>query len=273
MHDVDDILATIDSWGAEHAAVVVRRVDGQSVVRGDASHQFRWASITKLVTALTVLIAVERGLIDLDEPAGPPGSTVRHLLSHASGLPFEGETTLAAPGTRRIYSNPAFDLLGAIVGERTGRSFEATLREWVLAPLGMDGAHLVERPSQGLVGTIGDLSALAAEFQQPTLIGADTFQAATSVAFPGLIGVVPGLGRFDPCDWGLGPELHDSKAPHWMGARNSPATFGHFGGAGTFLWVDPAAGLAVGALSDREFGAWARIVWPAFSDALLAAER
>ena len=270
---MDDILATIDSWGADHAAAVVRRADGRTIVRGDSNHTFRWASVTKLVTALTVLIAVERGLIDLDEPAGPPDSTVRHLLAHASGLPFEGETTLAAPGTRRIYSNPGFDLLGAIVGERTGRRFEATLRDWVLTPLGMDGAQLVERPSQGLVGSIGDLAALAAELQHPTVIGADTFRTATTVAFPGLIGVVPGLGRFDPCDWGLGPELHDGKAPHWMGARNSAAAFGHFGGAGTFLWVDPEAGLAVGVLTDREFGPWARIVWPAFSDALLAAER
>ncbi len=273
MHDVDDILATIDSWGADHAAVVVRRADGQTVVRGDSKHRFRWASVTKLATALTVLIAVERGLIDLDEPAGPPDSSVRHLLAHASGLPFEGEGTLAAPGARRIYSNPAFDLLGAIVGERTGRSFEVTLREWVLGPLGMDEAQLVERPSQGLVGSIGDLAALAAELQHPTLISADTFRAATSVAFPGLVGVVPGLGRFDPCDWGLGPELHDGKEPHWMGARNSPATFGHFGGAGTFLWVDPVAGVAAGALTDRGFGPWARIVWPAFSDAVLAAEQ
>lgn len=273
MNDVDDILATIDSWGADHAAVVVLRTGGRAVVRGDSGHRFRWASVTKLVTALTVLVAVERGLIDLDEPAGPPDSTVRHLLAHASGLPFEGETTLAAPGARRIYSNPGFDLLGAIVGERTGRSFEATLREWILAPLRMDGAQFVERPSQGLVGSIGDLAALAAELQHPTVVSADTLRTATAVAFPGLIGVVPGLGRFDPCGWGLGPELHDGKAPHWMGARNSAATFGHFGGAGTFLWVDPEAGLVVGALSDREFGPWARIVWPAFSDALLAADR
>ncbi|MBA3235732.1 MAG: beta-lactamase family protein, partial [Chloroflexi bacterium] len=258
---------------ADHWAAVVRRADGRTVIRGDSNHRFRWASVTKLATALTALIAVERGLIDLDEPAGPPDSTVRHLLAHASGLPFEGETTLAAPGTRRIYSNPGFDLLGAIVGERTGRSFEVTLREWILVPLGMDGAQLVERPSQGLVGSIGDLAALAAELQHPTVVSAETFRTATSVAFPGLIGVVPGLGRFDPCDWALGPELHDGKAPHWMGARNSAAAFGHFGGAGTFLWVDPEAGLAVGALSDREFGPWARIVWPAFSDALLAADR
>ena len=66
---------------------------------------------------------------------------------------------------------------------------------------------------------------------------------ATSVAFPGLRGVLPGVGRFDPLDWGLGFEVRGSKSPHWTGTRNSPATFGHFGGTGTFLWVDPAAGL------------------------------
>ena len=57
--------------------------------------------------------------------------------------------------------------------------------------------------------------------------------------FPGLVGVLPGFGRMDPNDWGLGFELRDAKSPHWTGARNSPRTFGHFGGSGTFLWVDP----------------------------------
>ena len=145
------------------------------------------------------------------------------------------------PGTRRIYSNPGFDALGALVEEREGRPFEAVLGEWVLAPLGMDDTRLEERPSQGLHGPVGDLAALAAELLQPTLVGPATARAATTVAFPGLVGVVPGVGRFDPCDWGLGLELHDGKAPHWMGERNSPATFGHFGGAGTFLWIDPVA--------------------------------
>ncbi len=95
----------------------------------------------------------------------------------------------------------------------------------------------------------------------------ETFAAATHVAFPGLVGVVPGVGRFDPCDWGLGFELHDGKAPHWMAPSHSPATFGHFGGAGTFLWVDPVVELAAVVLTDREFGPWALAAWPAFSEA------
>ena len=64
------------------------------------------------------------------------------------------------------------------------------------------------------------------------------------LAFPGLAGVLPGFGRFEPNDWGLGFELRDDKRPHWTGTGNSPRTFGHFGAAGTFLWVDPDAGLA-----------------------------
>lgn len=271
MTDLEGTLATIDEWGAENAAAGVLSPAGRLAVRGDPSRRFRWASVTKLATALTVLIAADRGLLQLDEPAGPPGATVRHLLAHASGLPFEGRRPIAPPGTRRIYSNPAFDALGAIVGERAGIPFETALREWVMAPLGMDETSLVDRPSQGLHGTIGDLAALAGECLRPTLIAPASFRLATTVAFAGLAGVVPGVGRFDPCDWGLGPELHAHKAPHWMGGRNSPGAFGHFGGAGSFLWVDPVADLAVVVLADRDFGPWALEAWPRFSDAVLAA--
>jgi len=271
MRDLEDALATIDTWGADHTAAVVIGPDGVLAARGGAGHRFRWASVTKLATAWAVLIAAARGLLDLDEPAGPPGATVRHLLAHASGLPFEGQATLAPPGTRRIYSNPGFDALGALVGERVGRPFGAVLGDWVLAPLGMDDTRLEERPSQGLHGTVGDLAALAAELFQPTLVPPATARAATTVAFPGLVGVVPGVGRFDPCDWGLGPELHDNKTPHWMGDRNSPATFGHFGGAGTFLWIDPVTELGLVVLTDREFGPWALEAWPVFSDSVISA--
>ena len=51
--------------------------------------------------------------------------------------------------------------------------------------------------------------------------------------------MLPGYGRFDPCDWGLGFELKDAKEPHWTGARNSPSTFGHFGRSGSFVVGGP----------------------------------
>jgi len=151
-------------------------------------------------------------------------------------------------------------------------SFEEYLREAVLRPLGVE-AQLREDPAAGLVGTLNHLLAFGRELLAPTLIARETLAEATSVQFPGLKGVLPGYGRQDPNDWGLGFELKDAKAPHWTGARNSPATFGHFGskpGSATFLWVDPDVGLACAALADVDFGDWAREAWPRLSDALLA---
>ena len=87
--------------------------------------------------------------------------------------------------------------------------------------------------------------------------------------FPGLGGVRPDVGRFDPNDWGLGVELRDAKQPHWTGRANSERTFGHFGGSGAFLWVDPDAGIACACLTDRPFDKWALEAWPPFSDAIL----
>jgi CubicO group peptidase (beta-lactamase class C family) len=269
-HPLESALAAIDSWGAEHAAAAVIGPDGVVASHGDLDRPFRWASVTKLVTALAILDAVEDGVSGLDEPAGPPGATVRHLLAHASGLPFEGEQVLAEPGTRRIYSNPGFDLLGALLAQRDAVPVGEALRRRILDPLGMTGTKLVTRASEGLHGTLGDLAVFARELLRPTLVTRTTRALATTTAFPGLVGVLPGVGRFDPLDWGLGFEIRDEKRPHWTGTRNSPGTFGHFGGAGGFLWADPALDRALAVLTDRDYGPWALEAWPGFSDDVIA---
>lgn len=266
---LETALATIDTWGADHAAAALVGPDGIVAGHGPLDRSFRWASVTKLATALTVLGAVEEGAIDLDDPAGPPGSTVRHLLAHTSGLPFEGNAIMAEPGRLRIYSNPGFDLLGQLMAERADEPFAAILDRRVLAPLGMTGTRLVTRPSEGLYGPLVDLVALGREFLRPSVVTRDTLAMATRVAFPGLRGVLPGVGRFDPLDWGLGFELRNGKVPHWTGTRNSPATFGHFGGAGTFVWVDPVLDRALVCLTDREYGPWALEAWPILSDLVI----
>jgi len=268
---LDEVLRVIDDWGVASAAAAVVGPEGVLAQRGDSGRAFAWASVTKPLTALTVLAAVERGMIDLEEPCGPPGATVRHLLAHTSGLGFEAGPVMAAPGRRRIYSNPGYDLLGELVADRSGRAFEVVLHEWLLDKLGMSGTALVGRPSEGLSGFLADLCAFARECLRPAVISQRMLASASTVAFPGLPGVVPGIGRFDPCDWGLGFEIHGVKSPHWMAGRNSAATFGHFGGAGTFLWVDPAVDVALAVLTDRHFGPWALEVWPRLSEAVLAA--
>jgi CubicO group peptidase (beta-lactamase class C family) len=263
-----DALEITDSWPAENVAVTAFSAERELGRRGDAVHVFRWASVTKLVVTLAALVAAEEGTIDLDEPAGPPGSTIRHLLAHASGLPFEAGPPIAKPGTRRIYSNAGFELLAETLAEHAEMPFAEYLSRAVLEPLDMQ-ATLRGSPAAGLHGTLEDLVALAHELLAPTLVAAETFAEATSVQFPGLAGVIPDLGRFDPNDWGLGFELKDGKQPHFSGTLTSPRTFGHWGGSGTFLWVDPERSLALGVLTDLDFGDWAKEAWPRLSDAVV----
>jgi CubicO group peptidase (beta-lactamase class C family) len=263
-----EALRQVESWHADHVAVAVVRRRKEAIVHGEGDRVFRWASVTKLLTAYAALVAAEEGVIDLDEPAGPPGSTVRHLLSHASGLPFRDGMPVGRPGAKRVYSNPGIELVADTVAARAEMPFERYLSEAVLEPLGM-GAELRGSPAAFLYGSLADLVRFAKELLSPTLIGPETLAEATTVQFPGLAGVLPDVGRFDPNDWGLGFELKDGKHPHWSGSRTSPRTFGHFGGSGTFLWVDPKPALALCCLTDREFGPWAMEAWPTLSDDVL----
>lgn len=260
-------LGLVETWPVPHvaAAAVSTRT---TATHGDVDRVFELASVTKLLTAWAVLIAAEEGSLSLDSAVGQPGCTLRHLLSHAGGYGFDDTAPTIAPGRRRVYSNIGVELAAAAVAEATGIPFATYLGEAVLDPLGMHRSELRGSPASGMRSTIGDLLRFVAELRRPTLVHTD----ATTVQFPELGGVVPGIGRFDPCPWGLGPELRGDKAPHWTGARNSPSTFGHFGGAGTFLWVDPAAEVACIALTDRRFDEWAPDalrLWPALSDAIL----
>jgi CubicO group peptidase (beta-lactamase class C family) len=268
---LDAALEHVRGWGADQAAVAVIGADGIVASVGDPAGLAEWASVTKLVTAYAVLRAIERDAIALDEPFGPPGATVRHLLAHASGLGPEGIMPISAPERTRIYSNAGYDLLGALLEDRSGQPIATVLEDDVLEPLGMTGTRLIGRSSAGLHGSLDDLARFGRELLRPSLTSPARLAAATTVAFPGLAGVLPGLGRFDPLDWGLGFEIRNGKDPHWTGTRNSPATFGHFGASGTFLWVDPAADIALACLTERPFGPWALEAWPALSDAVLQA--
>jgi CubicO group peptidase (beta-lactamase class C family) len=262
-------LRQVEEWPVGAAAVGITDATSEAGATGDRAATFPWASVTKLLTALAALVAAEEGVVELDEPAGPPGSTVRHLLAHASGLPPEGEASIAQPGTRRIYSNAGFEVLARVVEDRAEMPFADYLRAAVLKPLGL-AASLDGSPAYGANGTLDDLLALGRELLAPRLVAPETLAEATEVAFPGLTGVLPGFGRMEPNDWGLGFELRDEKRPHWTGARNSPQTFGHFGQSGSFLWVDPEARLACACLCDTDFGDWAKEAWPRLSDAILA---
>ena len=261
-------LAAVAHWPVDLAAVGVTSASATLASTGPLDAALPLASVTKLLTAMAVLVAVEEETLGLDDPAGPEGSTVAHLLAHASGLGPEGGR-LAKVGAKRIYSNAGFELLGEILAERSKMAFETYVTEGVLRPLQMIGTRM-GHPAHGAVAPAADLLRLGRELLSPRLLSEATLARATAVAFPGLDGVVPGFGRQNPNDWGLGFEVRDGKTPHWTGSRNSPRTFGHFGRSGTFLWVDPDAELACACVTNRDFEAWAAEAWPALSDQVLA---
>jgi CubicO group peptidase (beta-lactamase class C family) len=264
-----EALRAIEGWGAGTAAAGVSRADAVVATHGPSGTELPWASVTKLLSGLTILVALEEGTVDLDEPAGPPGATLRHLLAHASGLPIDGEEPITEPGRRRIYSNTGIELAARLLEQRAEMPFVDYFAGAVVEPLGLSG-RLAGSPAHGYRGPLDDLLALGRELLQPTLVAQETLDEATTVQFPGLTGVLPGLGRMEPNDWGLTFELRDAKSPHWTGTRNSGRTFGHFGASGTFLWVDPDAAAACAVLTDRPFGDWAKEAWPVLSDAVLA---
>lgn len=267
-------LELVAGWPVLNVAAAVVTADGVEVGRAGATGRtFRLASLTKPLAAWAILIATEEGVLGLGDPVGQPGCTLRHLLAHAGGYPFEGAEPVAEPGRRRIYSNTGFELAGAALEERAGMPFADYLAEAVLAPLGMSATTLEDSPAHGAYSTAEDVVAFLREVQRPTLLAEQTAADAIRTQYPELAGIVPGVGRFDPCPWGLGFEVRGGKSPHWTGRTNAPSTFGHFGGAGTMMWVDPAAGCGLVALTDRPFDDWsieAMKRWPELSDAVVA---
>ncbi len=265
-----DLKAQIAGWPVGSASVAVIGPQGVIDVVDDGRIH-RWASLTKILTSLTVLDACVEGVVSLDDEAGPPGSTLRHLLSHASGLSPDSDIVMARPGTRRIYSNHGIDVAAHHLERSGDRRFHDHLEERVLDLLGMGDTTLVGPPAHGARGSIQNLATLAHELLRPRLLMPEVVRLASTVAFPGLSGVVPGFGKQQHNDWGLGCEIRDHKSPHWTATANSPDTFGHFGQSGSFLWVDREADLSCVSLCDTDFGPWAAEAWPQLSDRVLAA--
>lgn len=265
-------LEDLADWPVPSAAAAVVGPSGILDRHGDVDRPFALASVTKPLVARAAHVAIEEGVVDLDTPAGPPGSTVRHLLAHTSGLAMRSDDLIATPGARRVYSNEGFRVLAEVIEREFGETFTEYLREAVFEPLEMGSSTLVGGAAAAGYGgesSVSDLSAFALELLRPRLVSAEMAAEATTVQFPGLDGVLPGFGTQRPNDWGLGFEIRDGKSPHWTGSANSGATYGHFGQSGTFLWVDPAADLALVVLTDRDFGDWTHELWPALSDGVL----
>jgi CubicO group peptidase (beta-lactamase class C family) len=264
---------------------------------------FALASLTKPLVAAASMVAVEEGAIDLDAPVadhlaayrqpGRAAVTARHLLSHASGLPEAAPAgtgsldvePVAAPATRRIYSNEGYAVLGELLTAATGIPYGRYVRESVFEPLGMD-AHLglpeseygralevrepgLSRPGVALFnsrqwrrrgtaagGAFATLDAYARFAvmllrRGRPLLAAETFAEMAAVQFSGIPGGIESFMTWPVADWSLGFDVRDHKQPHWLGSRPAPSTLSHFGASGTVFMVDHEAGLGMVALANR----------------------
>lgn len=272
-------LNLVTSWPVDHVAAAIVTNDGLHHI-GDTEHSYRLASLSKPIATWAIMVGVEEGIVDLDAPLvhvrAPEGATLRHLLSHAAGYGFQGDEPIAGVAERRMYSNTGIERAADELAAASAMPFAHYLAEAILAPLGMTATALRGSPAHGIWSTLDDTARFVAEMRRPILLAAETHADVIRPQFPTLAGIVPDVGRFEPCPWGLGVEVRGAKAPHWTGRANSPATFGHFGGAGTMMWVDPLADVGVVALTDRMFDEWsteALQLWPEFSDAVLSEVR
>lgn len=263
-------LQLTEKWPVPNVSAALFRGDQLVESIGDIDRRQRIASISKPMAAWAMLVAVEEGVISLSSPVGQDGCTLEHLLSHAGGYSFDGAEPIAKPQSTRIYSNTGFDLAAAAIERAAGIEFADYLTEAVFTPLGMGASELRGSAAKDIHSSLADMCTFVQEVRTPTLISAQTADNAITVHYPSLAGIVPGVGRFQPCPWGLGFELRGEKQPHWTGTRNSARTFGHFGGAGTMFWIDPDADVSLVALTDRPFDSWALSAWPELSDAALA---
>lgn len=260
------VLESIDEWPCDHAAAALIRPDGTIDTHGPTNRPFELASVTKLLTATTLLIAVEECSLELDVPETDDGATLADLLAHSSGIAPDGHR-LDDPGRRRVYSNAGYEQAARALETATDMTFATYLSEAVTQPLGMSDSALTASPAFGAHSTVDDLTRFLLGI--PSLLASETIERMVSPYLPELIGVLPGYGRQVPNPWGLGPELRGDKAPHWTGSSNSTETWGHFGQAGTFLWVDPERQASVIVLTDLAFGDWARDRWPVLADRVL----
>ena len=269
-------LDLVGNWPVDHVAAAIVSSSGVEPT-GDVDRVFRLASLSKPMTAWAVMVAVEEGIVELDAPlrhvTAPDGATLRHLLSHAAGFGFDGPDPVSGIERRRMYSNTGIERAAEEVAAEAGMAFVDYLREAVFEPLALSHTELRSSPAHGVRGSLADVAAFVDEMRSSRLLAPETAAEVRSIQFPTLAGIVPDVGRFDPCPWGLGVEIRGEKWPHWTGRANSPGTFGHFGGAGTMMWVDPAVDIGLVALTDRPFPEWrdeALRRWPELSDAVLA---
>jgi beta-N-acetylhexosaminidase len=293
------------------------------------------ASLTKaVVTTTLVAMQVEAGRIALDVPveryipewnAGPNTEwrkrvTIRHLLTHSSGLPAHKDYFLTIhsereaianickesleyePGTKTVYSDLGFILLGEILERATGRTIDQLARERIFAPLGM--ANTLFKPPKALSSRVAPTEQ-DATYRKRLLRGEvhdeNAFAMGGVAGHAGMFATAPDLAAFSQMLLNGGIYGHQrlltratlaqfiapqaiaatTRTLGWMvpttdstsGRYFSARSFGHLGFTGASIWVDPERQLFVILLTNRVYPTRAKdkitAVRPAVHDAVI----
>lgn len=273
---------------------------------------FDLASLTKVMATLpAVLQLLERGAFRLDDPVslyfpdftgeGREEVRIRHLLTHTGGLPpglplWQGDGTRAErvsrifrvalqeqPGTRVMYTDLGFILLGELVEKVTGTSLDRHCQDHLFGPMGLREARFNPPPAyrSRCAATeyreqLGRHQCGEVHDENATGLGgvaghAGLFATAAEVAAYGQMwlngGSLGGTQFLSPATVAAAtreqtPGLADSRGWGWIVARPNadflscgdlfaPGAFGHTGFTGTSLWVDPTRELVVALLANR----------------------
>lgn len=183
----------------DHAVAAVDATGRVVWEQGDVGKVFPLASVTKIVTSLATLRAVEQGVFGLATPVGENAGrpySVAHLLSHSSGLAAEGkgQDFRDLPGRRRIYSNQGFDVLGKFVESQTGVPMTRWIDGQVAAPLGLRSTTVPRSPARSGFGNALDLTVLAEELLDPQLLDPQLTLLSPRLLSRGFAAFFPGTG-------------------------------------------------------------------------------
>ena len=298
-------VGTADGVLAELGAGMLDSADRR---RPDARTVWDLASLTKVIgTTTAVMQLVESDRVSLDAPvvtylpewtaAGAANITVRQLLSHAGGLPswrpFYKEATSPAeavrqlfavgpdtlPGTRFVYSDIGFVMLGKLVERVSGMPLDRYDSTRIFGPLGMRSTRYLPPPSwrariaptendpwrgrklrgevhdenafafggvsghAGLFSTGEDLARFARMYLRGGMLDGKRVLAPATIAALTRV-QAPTLSRR-----AIGWETPTGS--NSGGTRLSPQAFGHTGFTGTSLWMDPSRGVFVLLLTNR----------------------
>ncbi|HVE73339.1 MAG TPA: exo-beta-N-acetylmuramidase NamZ domain-containing protein [Thermoanaerobaculia bacterium] len=254
----------------EHDGRVYRRAYGRRMLvphveEMTADTIFDAASITKPVaTASSIHVLIEQGKIALDEKVqtylpdfADPNITVRHLLTHTSGLrpgttpaALLEERPLNTPGAIFRYSDVNYMLLGEIVRRVSGEPLDVFAKKHVFEPLGMkdttfrpaqnariapteNGLHgVVHDPTSRAMGGVAGHAGMfttAADLAKFARFAMDHPLLSKDISPPEV--AIRRTGGFDL----------DSAYSRPGGDRFPAGSFGHTGWTGGFLWIDPAS--------------------------------